>query len=338
MKLSFGKIPPELLEKTVFKYLGAKRTDVIVGPSRGEDAAIVYTGCKLLALHGDPISGANERIGWIAMNVATNDIASRGVRPRWALSCIMLPVGSEEKLLEKICKDMSDAAERLGVGIVGGHSEITPGLNHPLVIVFAVGVVENDAFITSSGAKAGSKIILTKSIGIEGTAILASDRSEILSSKFGKEFVKRSRDYLHKLSILKEARIAYDLGSVQAMHDPTEGGLSNGLHELADASKSGFRIYEEKITMGQETTAICRFFKINPLNLISSGSLLIVTEEEKANAVIHQLRKQGVQASIIGEILKDDDTRIIVRKNGSIESLARPLSDELWLALKENIP
>lgn len=336
MKL-LGKIPPEILEKTVFKFLGAKRSDVIFGPSRGEDAAIVSDGCKLLALHCDPISGASEKIGWIAMNVATNDIATRGVKPRWALSCIMLPQGSDEKILEKICREMSAAAKKLGVSIVGGHSEITPGLDHPLVIVFSMGVVEDDEYVTSSGAKPGSKIISTKSVGIEGTAILASDRGKILMSRFGKDFVRKAVAYFDRLSVLKEAMIAFEFGGVQAMHDPTEGGLSNGLHEVADASKTGFRVYEDKIEISRETLEVCRFFGINPLNLISSGSLLIVAEQDKAAGIVGQLRENGIDASIIGEVLADEECRVIVRRDGSVEPLLRPLSDELWTALTKEI-
>jgi len=337
MILPSGKIPPEILEKTVFKFLGATRSDVIFGPAMGEDASIVSDGCRLLALHGDPISGASEKIGWIAMNVATNDIATRGVRPRWTLSCIMLPEGSDEGLLERICRDMSAAAEKLDVSIVGGHSEVTPGLDHPLVIVFSMGVVEDSGYVTCSGAKPGSKIILTKSVGIEGTAILASDRGELLTSRFGKEFVRRAVKYFDRLSILNEAMIAFEFGGVQAMHDPTEGGVSNGLHEVADASRTGFRVYEDKIEIGLETLEVCRFFGVNPLNLISSGSLLIVAEQGKAARIRDQLREKGINASIIGETVADDECRSIVRRDGYVEPLVRPLSDDLWTALKQGV-
>jgi hydrogenase expression/formation protein HypE len=337
MMLPPGKIPPEILERTVLKFLGAKRSDVIFGPSKGEDAAIVSDGCKLLALHGDPISGASEKIGWIAMNIATNDIATRGVSPRWALSCILLPQGSDEQLLEKICRELSAAAKRLGVSIVGGHSEVTPGLDHPLVIVFSMGVIEDERYVTCSGAKPGSQIILTKSVGIEGTVILASDRGAVLASKFGEEFVKRAGKYMDMLSVVKEAIIAFEYGGVQAMHDPTEGGVSNGLHEIADASKTGFKVYEEAVEISHETLEVCRFFEINPLNLISSGSLLIVAERGKVLGIIEQLRGNGIKASIIGDVLEDGEQRIIVRKDGSIEPLGRPLSDELWTALHKDV-
>jgi hydrogenase maturation factor len=123
---------------------------------------------------------------------------------------------------------------------------LTPCLDHPIVIVFEIGIAEDNKYVTSSDAKPESKIILTKSVGIEGTGILASDRSDVLIPRLGNELVKNAVNYFASLSVLKEALTAFEFGGVQAMHDPTEGGISNGLHELADASKTGFRVYEEK--------------------------------------------------------------------------------------------
>jgi hydrogenase maturation factor len=135
------------------------------------------------------------------------------------------------------------------------------------------------------------------------------------------------------LSILDEAMTAFSFGGVQAMHDPTEGGISNGLHELADASKRGFRVYEERINMSHETQEICDLFEINPLDLISSGSLLVVAEKEKASGLVKAIRKKGVAASVIGEIVADSRCRVMVRMDNSVEPLVRPLSDDLWTAL-----
>ncbi len=338
MILPPGKIPPELLEKTVFRFLGASRSDVVVGPAMGEDASIVSDGCKLLALHGDPVSGATERIGWIAMNVATNDIATRGVRPRWALACILLPEGSDDGLLQRICRELSAAAEPLDVSIVGGHSEVTPGLTHPLVIVFAMGVVDDQGYVLCRNATPGSKIILSKSVGVEGTAILAADRRAPLTARFGIEFVERATAYFNQLSVMKEALLAVETGGVQAMHDPTEGGVANGLHEVADASGTGFRVQEAALAISPETLAICQLYEIDPLHLISSGALLIVAEPEKAATIVTLLRAQEVDAAIIGEVVADPECRIIVRRDGSREPLARPRSDALWTALEKAVP
>jgi len=331
--LPLGKISPDILERTVFLHLGKKRRDVIVAPAEGEDSAIIRVEDKILALHCDPISGSHSNIGWIAMNIATNDIATRGVKPLWALSCIMLPKGSTEEILDNICRDIGRAAEKLGISVIGGHSEITLGLDHPLVIITALGVAENARYVTTSDATPGSKIILTKSIGIEGTAILASDRKNQLSEEFGERFVKRATAYFDKLSIMQEALIAFNYNGVLAMHDPTEGGLAGGLNEMANASKTGFKVYENTIDIKNETLEICRFFKIDPLALISSGALLIVARPEKAEGMLTHLKKKGIEAALIGEILEDETYRKIVRTNGREETLDMPASDELWKAL-----
>ena len=333
--LPFGKIPPEVLEQTVFKYTGAERDDVVFGAARGEDAAIVRAGDQLLVLKCDPISGAVERIGWLAVNVVTNDIATRGVRPSWLLSCIMLPKGSGKDVLEMISKQMHEAAKNLSVAIVGGHSEITPGLDHPLVIASAVGIIRGNSYVTCAGAKVGNKIILTKGAGIEGTAILASDRSTILEEKFGRPFVKKAKKYFDEISVVKDALTAFDYGGISAMHDPTEGGVAGGIHELCDASRTGFRVYEENIIVRRETSEVCRYFGVSPLNLIGSGALLIIADSKKAEKIVEQLAKEGIEASIIGEILRNREHRVIVKRDGSEEALPRPLSDDLWTALSK---
>jgi hydrogenase maturation factor len=333
LNLSTGKIFPKILERTVFKHLGAIRNDVLVGPSVGEDAAIIRIGNELLALHCDPISGAYSNIGWIAMNIATNDIATLGVKPCWVLSCLMLPQDSVEETLSNICKQMGEAAEMLGVSIIGGHSEITVGLNHPLVVVSALGAIENGKYVTTSGAKPTNKLILTKSVGIEGTAILATDREQALSGHYGVTFVRRAKNYLNYLSIVNEALISFNYGGVLAMHDPTEGGIAGGLNELADASKTGFRVYENRIAISCETMNICRFFNLDPLRLISSGALLIAASSPTAEGIVQALETNGIAASIIGELVDDVEHRTIVQRNGSEETLPMPASDELWKAL-----
>lgn len=333
MSLSYGKIPPEILERTVFRHLGARREDVVLGPSAGEDAAIVRWGDELLVVSCDPISGAVERIGWLAVNVSANDVATRGVRPCWFASCIMLPKGFGEEDLGEISGQMDDAAHRLGVSIIGGHSEITPGLEHPLVIGFAMGVVEEGRYVTCSGAKPGDCVILTKGGGIEGTAILASERGQPLTMKFGEDFAQRARRYFDKISVVEDALTAFNYGGVSAMHDPTEGGLAGGLHEVADASGTGFKVYEEKIMFSRETLEICRFFGVNPLGLISSGALLIMADPDKAEGILDRLRRREIEASIIGNVLENKEYRIIVGRNGSEDTLVKPVSDELWTAL-----
>jgi len=337
MSLLPGKVPTEVLQEIVFKNLGAKRDDVVLSPSIGEDAAIVKAGNEVLAISSDPITGAEEWLGWLAVHVSANDVATRGVQPRWFNSIILLPQNSTTELIEKICTQMDKAARQLNVAITGGHCEITPGIDHPIVTGCAVGVAEDGKYVSSSGAKIDDRIILTKGTGIEGTAILASDRRLELLEVFDESFLKKAENFFEKISVVKDAITAFRIGGVSAMHDPTEGGVAGGLHELADAANVGFQVYEKEILIPEETRKICAHFEIDPLQLISSGSLLIVAEEEKTDEIISSLSRNGVHASIIGEVIEPALGRNLVTKAGEKTELVRPVSDHLWTALAKPV-
>jgi hydrogenase maturation factor len=337
MRFPPGKVPVEILQKIVFKNLGVKRNDVIVGPAVGVDVGIVEAKETTLVVSTDPITGAEEWIGWLAVNVSANDVATCGTKPIWFISCMLLPEDTKEDLIKKICKQIDRAARQLGMAVIAGHCEITPGINHPIVVGCSIGVAEEGKYVVSSGAKPGSNLILTKGAGIEGTAILASDRRSQLLKAFDEAFLNRAEKFFEKISIVKEALTAFRTGGVTAMHDPTEGGVAGGIHELADASNVGFQIYEEKILIPEETRAICAFFDVDPLQLISSGSLLIVAEKEKSEEIVDKLSQNGVYASIIGETTKPECGRKIVTRSGEKVDLIRPISDHLWKALAKQI-
>ncbi len=335
MKLPAGKVPPEILKDVILNYLGAKRSEVVVGPSYGLDGAVVEIGSKSLVTSMDPITGALERIGWLAVDINANDVATFGVQPKFFASCLLLPGTATEDTVEIICKQIDWAAKKLGVAVIGGHSETTPRLPFPIVVGYCIGATDGRNYVTAQGAKAGNKLLLTKSVGIEGTAILATDRRAQLSREISKSTLEKARDYFGQISIVKEALVAFKTGHVTAMHDPTEGGVAGGVHELAGASNVGFRIYEEEIQITEETFKICEFFQIDPLQLIASGSLLIAAERDHADEIVELLGKNEVAASVIGEILSDSKKQLLIRKGGRAEKLVRPASDHLWLALQK---
>jgi hydrogenase expression/formation protein HypE len=332
-RLPPGKIPIDILKEVVFKNLGAKREEVTVGPQAGIDGAILDLGEKSLVVSMDPITGAVERIGWLAVNVNANDIATFGVEPSFLFSCILLPEGADRTLVEAISTQMSAAAKALGVAIVGGHCESTPSLAHPIVVCCIMGVTEKGCYVTAGGAHAGDKLILTKSAGIEGTAILATDRETELQKTLNASVLQKAKNFWNQISVVKDALTASRTGGVHAMHDPTEGGVAGGIHEIADASNLGVKVYEEAISVQPETAEICSHFKIDPLQLISSGALLISAEPKRASAIVENLQIQGIQASVIGEFLENVNERILIRKSGGAEVLPRPVSDNLWTAL-----
>ena len=333
MKLPPGKIPIDILKEVVFKNLGAERKEVILGPAAGVDGAVLDFGNKNAIVSMDPITGAVERVGWEAININANDVATFGVEPAFFFSCIMLPEGADSKIVENISSQMNMAAKELGIAIVGGHCESTPGLTNPIVVGCIIGLTEKGKYVTAAGAKAGDKLILTKSAGIEGTAILATDRKTQLSKIFSPAILESAKGFYNQISVVKDALTAYSVGGVNAMHDPTEGGILNGIHEMADAANVGVRVYEEKITVEPETAKICRFYEIDPLQLISSGALLIAADPKAEDKIIDALCKQQIYADTIGEFNPNPNKRLLNHKDDSAEMLPRPVSDHLWLAL-----
>jgi hydrogenase maturation factor len=334
MKLPPGKIPVDILKEVVFKNLGSERKGVVVGPTAGIDGAVLDLGNKSLIVSMDPITGAVERIGWLAVNVNANDIATFGVEPTFLFSCILLPEGSDRKIVETICTQMDAAAKELGIAIVGGHCESTPGLQNPIVVGCVMGLTEKGRYVTAAGAKPSDKLILTKSAGIEGTAILASDREVELRKTLNVATLRNAKNFYSQISVVKDALTACKTGGVHAMHDPTEGGVVGAIHEMADASGLGVKVFKDRIAVQPETATICKYFGIDPLKLIASGALLISADAKFAEAIIRNLQHEGIQASVIGEFLEDMNQRLLVSKEGGVTTLPRPLSDHLWTALR----
>ncbi|UCF44899.1 MAG: AIR synthase family protein [Candidatus Bathyarchaeota archaeon] len=334
MKLPPGKIPVDILKEVIFKNLGADRKEVTVGPAAGIDGAVLDLGDKSLIVSMDPITGAVERIGWLAVNVNANDVATFGVEPTFLFSCMLLPENAEKKLVETISAQIDAAAKDLGIAIVGGHCESTPGLTNPIVVGCTMGLTEKGRYVTAAGAKSGDKLILTKSAGIEGTAILATDREAELKKAMNPTMVQNAKDFYNQISVVKDALTACKTSGVHAMHDPTEGGVAGGIHEIADASNWGVKVFEEAIPVQPETAQICSYFRIDPVQLIASGALLVSVEAKSASETVGNLKLKGIKASVVGEFIKNTDQRVLIRKDGGTKALPRPLSDHLWTALR----
>ncbi|HKZ93917.1 MAG TPA: AIR synthase family protein [Candidatus Bathyarchaeia archaeon] len=335
--LETGKLEPNLLKQIVLGHLGTKDARVLLGPNIGEDASVIDFGQKALVVHSDPITGAVENLGWLAVNVCANDIATRGVRPLWLLIVILLPQNTTRKQLKTLTSQIDGAAKKLGVAVVGGHSEITPSVNQPIVITTAIGETSKGKFVRTGGAKPGDLIIVTKGAAIEGTAILASELAKQLQSKIGMKTLENAKRFIKMTSVVEDALTAIEAGEVHAMHDATEGGIASGLQEIAWASKTGLIAHEEKIPISKETTAICKALNINPLKTISSGALIICADPENADKIMTALEKKGIKASIVGKIIDDEDKVYLVRKNGTKLDLTKPVKEDLWKALKRPV-
>ena len=303
MALRTGKLPPELLRK-MLKHSGAMDKRVILGPSIGEDAAVVRLGKQMLVLKTDPVTYASDMIGWYAVNVNANDVVTRGARPAWFQAVILLPVGSDEELVEDIFKQISKAASELGIAVTGGHTEVTPGIDHPIVVGDMHGLVKEDKLVSTSGAKVGDAIVLTKCAAIEGTAAIAREKRGELLKVFDEEFVDRAANFLFRpgLSVVLEAMAALKC-KVTAMHDPTEGGVAMGVQELAEASGKSVELWKDEVIVRGETEAICRRYGLDPLGLLGSGALLATFKPSDAEKYITEVHKLGIDAAVVGRVI-----------------------------------
>jgi len=304
-----GKLPSTLLRKFIGK-IRIKDERVVLGPSIGEDVAVIRFGNKLLVAKTDPITFATDLIGWYTVNVNANDIATMGVRPRWFLATILLPEQCTDKEAERIFDQILAACNSLGITLVGGHTEITYDFKRPVVVGCMLAEAENQSIITTSGAKSGDDIVITKGIAIEGTAILAREAGQtLLSSRLSKDLVQRAADYLFSpgISVLKEALIACSSVEVHSMHDPTEGGLSTGLWEIANAAQVGIWVEAKKIPVLPECKDICEQFNLNPLGLLASGALIITLAPSETSKLLVALDEVGINAEIIGKVVRAEE-------------------------------
>jgi len=317
-----GKLNTNLLDELI-SSIGKKDPRVIVGPKIGEDAAVIDFGDKYLISTTDPITFTSYKIGWYMVNVNANDIATMGGTPKWLLASIFLPENkTDSALVKEIFYDIEKAADELGIALCGGHTEITQGLDRPIVSGHMLGEVDKNKLVTNSHARVGDEIILTKGIAIEGMALLAREREKELSGKYGNLFVERVQNFLHDpgISVLKEAHIANQAADIRAMHDPTEGGLATGLFELTRVSNTGVTIYEEEIQYLEEARILCSEYKLDPLGVIASGALLIVVDPDDRETVLSKLVQNDIECSVIGKLTdKEDGLKIIA--DGQVRDL-----------------
>ncbi len=313
-----GKLPAADLASLLAKYA---QTDprLIIGGSVGQDAAVIDMGDRYLVAKTDPITFATDEIGWYAVNVNANDIACTGATPRWFLATLLLPeTSSTPTLVEEIFAQIHAACCQLEITLAGGHTEITYGLDRPLVIGQMLGEVAPDKVVTTSGAQLGDDLILTKGIAIEATAIIATEMRPQLVDRFDVDSLDHYANFLHKpgISVVKDATVAAAVGGIHAMHDPTEGGVATGLHELAEAAGVGLEIVEDRLPYLPETVALCQHFGLDPLGVIASGALLIATDPQFTSRVMEALTQAGISATVIGRVKSPEKGRLLIGKAG----------------------
>lgn len=319
-----GKLDWDDLKDIIDEYTSVKRKEVRIGSGIGEDCSVIDFGENECVLSTDPITGANSNIGTLAVNINCNDNAACGVEPLGVLVTILVPTESTILDIKEIMRQINEETKKLNVQVLGGHTEVTEAVNKPIVMCTVVGKCPSGKAVASSGAQAGDDIIVTKDLCLEGTSILINDHLDKLKKFISDDEIQDGMRYSSYLSVVKEGKIAGKFG-VHSMHDITEGGVLGALWEIAKGSNKGFRVYEEKMPLTNLTKKICSIFNIDPLKLISSGSMLITTS--KGDELVKILNNSNVKASIIGKVT--ENSGILVKKDFE-EIVSPPKRDELF--------
>lgn len=308
LMIQFGKLPPEVLAR-LLERVPQNDPRVVVGPRVGEDAAVLDFGDHYLVAKSDPITFATERIGWYAVQVNANDLATLGARPRWFLATLLLPASGGATLAEHIFSDLLAACADLGITLCGGHTEITPGLDRPIVAGQMLGEVEKDRLVRKERIRPGDVVLLTRGVALEGTAILARERAAYLTGRVDAGLLDKASNLLFQpgISVVADALAAADAAPVHGMHDPTEGGLIGGLYELARAAGVGLAVERASIPVLAETQAVCAALGLDPLRLIASGSLLIAVAPEDVAAVRDALGRRGTPVAQISRVVRAEE-------------------------------
>jgi len=329
--LPVGKLDMSFLSGLLEKYTTADDR-VAVGAKIGEDAAVVDFGDRYLVTKTNPITFATNEIGWYVVNVCVNNMVVRGLRPRWMLNCILLPEDkTTPQLVDDIFRQIHEASQKVGVLVIGGHTEVTYGLDRPIIAGHLIGEVDKDSLIVTSGAQVGDTVLITKALGIEGTAIIASEMASALKERgYTEDFIARAQQFLYDpgISIFTDALTAADTGLVNAMTDATEGGLATALHEMAEAAAVGILIEAEQVPLYPETERLCAEFGLDPFGLIASGLMIMTARPDDVDALQRQMAAAGVPCTPIGSVRPAVDG-IRISRDGQIADLPYYAVDEL---------
>ena len=324
--MKIGKLKAELLEKYIFKNLSSNREEVIVKGGTGLDNAVLDFGGDLIVASTDPITGASKNIGSLAINISVNDVSCQCADPVGVLMTVLIPPSATIDDLKEIIDDANRTATKLNIDIVGGHTEITDAVNKILISTTVLGRVNKAIRPDIKSIKPGDVIAVSKYIGIEGTSIIAHDKSNV-REVLNEEELKLAISLSDEISVLKESRIASKYG-VKHMHDITEGGLYGALWETGVAIDYGLATYYDDIPVLDVTKKVSKFYGIDPMRLISSGSMLMIFDKDKFNEFKKETENEGIKVTKIGEVVKENKTVVVF--NDKTLTLSEPDSDELY--------
>jgi hydrogenase expression/formation protein HypE len=334
--LGLGKLPYGILGE-ILSEIRSSGTDILVGPTIGEDAAVVKIGDTdyVMLVHSDPITEASSRVGWLSINVAANDIAVSGARPSWFVVTLLFPPNIDYVHIKRIIREMKSASDQIGGKIIGGHTEVSPGISKTIIITTAIGVTKSDLYVRTGSAKPGSLVFQVKPAALEGTAILAHDfKEKLIQAGVDPLVLKKAEKFIEEISVVKPAVTLAENKLAESMHDPTEGGILGGLIELAKASNVSLEIDASSIIVREETKLITKALGVDWLKLVSSGSIIGTIKPEAVETARELMRNMSLEFGVIGVVKKYSGFDVYLRDRGAYYS--GYVREELSRLIEEN--
>jgi thiamin-phosphate kinase len=322
-----GKLPNTQLERLILNSLVTRREETVLKPAVGEDCCALDIGKNLCVISTDPITAADENAGLLAVIVSLNDLAASGAEPVGILTTVLLPTDVNEEKIKRIFDSINETCKELNIDVLGGHTEITDAVTKTIIITTAIGKVPENGLVRSDGANPGDAILMTKAAGLEGTAIIAADKTSEISGFLNEDEIIEAKSYISEISVLDEGMIAAATGAT-AMHDITEGGVFGAVWEICSASGHGAVINPDRIKIRPLTGKICDFYNINPLLLISSGSMLITCSQENKSKILDKLKDSNIICREIGRITYEN--KVYAEISGGLVEIPQPGPDELY--------
>lgn len=326
--MKIGKLTASQLKEIIFNNIKKKRKEFLNSPGIGDDCAAIDLGEKVCYISSDPITGAVSEIGKLAVNITCNDLATTGVEPMGIMVTILAPTSTSVEDLQSIMIDMESECTKLNIDILGGHTEITDAVNKIIVSVTGLGFGTKVHYEDKKEILEGDIVLLTKGTGIEGTAIITYEKEEELRSILSHEEINFGKSMMDKTSVVKEGLLSSELS--KGMHDVTEGGILGAIWEVAELSKLGVTIYHDKLNISKVTSKICGYYKIDPLKLISSGSMLVVVSPKNKDELMEILISNKIPTFEIGYFTKNVNEKFIYNSKDERANISEPESDELY--------
>lgn len=331
--LKVGKLDNDILEKIVFGNIKYRSGDVIKRAGFGEDCAVMDFGEYDCIVSTDPITATPNEIGKLAVYISCNDIASNGIEPFALTMSVLLPEGTCEKEVELIMKQAGEAAMDLEVEIVGGHTEITTAVVRPVIVSTVFGKSLRGESQTCDLMSEGDLICVTKDLALEGTAIIVGDHEDIMREVLSEDEIKQAKSFMDSISVVKDGVLAGSIGT-HGMHDVTEGGILGAVWEMCMNSKLGARIYESRIPLTDITKKVMKYLDVDPLKMISSGSMVMAISKDKEEDMKVAFKDVGINFNVIGEIVNEGEGITLESADG-ISPVLPPQSDEIYRALSK---